>query len=131
MADHPIAVPTKTLCLNKFPTDKPLDDPATWSPHIDSFVRTDPDTGTSMSGWRTEPKPEVLQMILYLTGTGAPGEGGTTVWPGSHRRVEELYLSDRERFASLEALAPMVRTTCVHAYQASSVPADSHAQIVR
>ena len=22
-------------------------------------------------------------MILYLTGTGAPGEGGTTVWPGA------------------------------------------------
>jgi|EP01043_Picozoa_sp_COSAG02_P065187 hypothetical protein len=56
----------------------------------------------------------VLQMILYLTGTGAPGEGGTTLWPGSHRRVDELYLTDRERFASLDALAPMVRTAQDH-----------------
>lgn len=114
VADHPIRVPNKTLCLNKFPTGKPLDDPTSWSPHIDSFIRTDPDTGVSMSGWRTEPRPMVLQMILYLTGTGAPGEGGTTLWPGSHRRVDELYLTDRERFASLDALAPMVRTAQDH-----------------
>lgn len=112
VAEHPIAVPTRTLCLNKFPTDGPLDDPTDWSPHIDSFVREDPDTGTRMSGWRTEPRPLVLQMILYLTGTGAPGEGGTTVWPGSHARINKLYLSDPERFASLEAIAPLVPELC-------------------
>ena len=34
----------------------------------------------------------MLQQIVYLSGTGAAGEGGTTVWPESHKRMNQLYL---------------------------------------
>lgn len=84
VAKHPIRCPDRTLALNKFPSGGAQDDPASWSPHFDSFVRE----GTS--GWRTNPRPMVLQMICYLTGTGAAGEGGTVIWPGSHKLMDEL-----------------------------------------
>ena len=106
VAEHPIICPDRTLALHIFPTDGQPDDPASWSPHFDSFVRD----GTS--GWRTHPRPMVLQMICYLTGTGAVGEGGTVVWPGSHKRMDELYMSDPARFSSLEALVPHTIEQC-------------------
>ena len=43
------------------------DDPADWSPHFDSFVRQDPDTGLRQSGWRTAPRPMVPALAIGET----------------------------------------------------------------
>lgn len=101
VADHAVQAPCDvTLAMTKFPTAaaQQADLPSDWQPHFDSFVRE------GISGWRTSPKPVLTQLICYLSGSGAVGEGGTVCWPGSHRRMQELYLRDPQRFASLESL---------------------------
>jgi hypothetical protein len=110
VADHRITAPRQgTLALTKFPASLPAPDaPSQWQPHFDSFVRE------GVSGWRTSPKPMRTQMICFLTGTSAAGEGGTVCWPCSHRRMEGIYAGDPHRFASLEALRQDMMAEACH-----------------
>eukprot|EP01048_Picozoa_sp_COSAG05_P021573 COSAG05_NODE_4013_length_1721_cov_8.462088_2_plen_118_part_01 len=45
-----------------------------------------------------------IQMIIFLTGSGAAGGGGTVCWPGVHRTLERIFADDPLRYRSLETL---------------------------
>ena len=50
--------------------------------------------------------------MTFLSGRGAAGAGGTVAWPGSHRRMQALYLSDPTRYEDGGALQPMMPGLC-------------------
>ena len=64
-------------------------------PHIDHAIKE--------HGHHTFPRPFRLASLLYLNDI-APRGGGTVVWPGSHRRIEQLAQSDPQRYAQMHTL---------------------------
>jgi hypothetical protein len=115
ISETSIVAPLSTLALNLFPRGERKDVRCA-TPHVDVFKHADG------AGWAIEPRPMVLQQITYLQCSGAPGGGGTFVWPGSHRRLDEIFLSDKERYRYLSDLAPQVEAVCVGIEPVEVVP---------
>jgi ectoine hydroxylase-related dioxygenase (phytanoyl-CoA dioxygenase family) len=85
--------PPATVCtITVFPTLEQWEWPA---PHIDHAKEED--------AHQTLPPPYRIACLIYLTDT-EPHCGGTVVWPGSHRRLQELAASNHERYKYLAAL---------------------------
>ena len=83
---------TRALAIITYPS------PGEWtmpSPHIDHALRAD--------GHRVFPPPYRLASLLYLSDV-APRGGGTVVWPGSHRKIEQMARSAPERFETMAGL---------------------------
>ena len=73
-------------------------EPPEWKwpePHIDHAIKED--------GHRTFPRPFRVASMIFLNDV-APHGGGTIVWPGSHKKIEALALSDRKRYDTMWAL---------------------------
>jgi hypothetical protein len=84
--------PKSAFAINIFPQ------PGEWShhgPHIDHALEKD--------GFEVFPRPMRLASLLYLTDCKLNG-GPTVVWPGSHRKIQALAESDRERFKLMTTL---------------------------
>ena len=80
------------FAINTLPSD------GAWSwpqPHIDHALEKD--------GHHVFPRPFRLASMLYLSDI-APGGGGTVVWPGSHKQIETLALSDPDRYKLMSVL---------------------------
>src|SRR5690242_1860115 len=85
--------PPKTVyTVTVFPTTKEWELP---SPHIDHAKEED--------AHRTFPPPFRIGCLIYLSDV-QPHGGATIVWPGSHRRLEELAKSDIERYKYLASV---------------------------
>ena len=65
------------------------------NPHIDHAIEKD--------GHKVFPRPFRLASMLYLSDISVGG-GGTVVWPGSHRQIERLALSDPEHYEMMWVL---------------------------
>ena len=87
-----LAPPRTVYTVTVFPTAKPWELPA---PHIDHAGEED--------RHRTFPPPFRVGCLIYLTDV-QPHGGATIVWPGSHRRLEELAKSNNERYAYLASV---------------------------
>jgi ectoine hydroxylase-related dioxygenase (phytanoyl-CoA dioxygenase family) len=84
--------PWRVYTVTAFPTPKQWEWP---SPHIDHAREED--------AHRTFPPPFRVACLIYLTDV-PPRSGGTIVWAGSHRRLEELAKSNIEGYKYLAAL---------------------------
>lgn len=84
---HPITAPPQTLAINVFPATPDQSGQQKWQwpgPHVDG------------GGERVEPRNCRIQHMTYLSVTGEHGRGGTVAWPGSSRKLESLYMSDKQ-----------------------------------
>jgi ectoine hydroxylase-related dioxygenase (phytanoyl-CoA dioxygenase family) len=85
LAEEPVEnfpVPTGTLVINVFPQE------GEWMPqgmHIDHAIKNHDHS--------VFPRPLRVASITYLNDV-QPQSGGTCVWPGSHRIIEQLAKSD-------------------------------------
>ena len=87
-----IRAPQRPYAINVFPT------PSEWSwphPHIDHAIKE--------HGHKTFPRAFRIAAMTFLSDV-PPHGGGTVVWPGSHRLLERLALSDPARFETMWAL---------------------------
>ena len=86
---HPIVAPAQSLAINIFPSPDPVAADANWKPgpHTD---------GAGMQ--LTEPRACRIQHMTFLTGPrpGQHGGGGTVAWPGCSRRLEQIYMADKQ-----------------------------------
>ncbi len=87
-----LAPPGRVYTVTVFPTTKPWELPA---PHIDHAREED--------RHKTFPPPFRIGCLIYLTDVQPQG-GATIVWPGSHRRLEELAKSNIERYRYLASV---------------------------
>jgi hypothetical protein len=78
--------PRRAYTINIFPQQGDWDWP---SPHIDHAIRE--------HGHRTFPRAFRVASMTYLNDALSHG-AATVVWPGSHRRIEELARSDPQRY---------------------------------
>ena len=93
-----LAPPRNVYTVTIFPTTKPWELPA---PHIDHAREQD--------GYKTFPPPFRIGCLIYLTDV-QPHGGGTIVWPGSHRRLEELAKSNVERYMFMASVQRDIAT---------------------
>jgi hypothetical protein len=84
--------PATAYTITVFPTAEPWEWPAA---HIDHAREED--------AHRTFPPPFLVACLIYLTDVQSHC-GATVVWPGSHRRLQELASSDPERYKYLATL---------------------------
>src|SRR5262249_4820131 len=84
--------PRTVYTVTVFPTSSVWEWP---SPHIDHAREED--------AHRTFPPPFRVACLVYLTDV-PPHSGGTIVWPGSHRRLEEQARSNLDVYKYLAAL---------------------------
>ncbi len=78
--------PDRGYAINVFPQEGEWNWP---SPHIDHAIKE--------HGHHTFPRAFRIASMLFLNDV-PPHGAGTVVWPGSHRRLEELAKSDPARF---------------------------------
>jgi ectoine hydroxylase-related dioxygenase (phytanoyl-CoA dioxygenase family) len=86
------APPRVTYTVSVFPTTQEWKWPP---PHIDHAHEKD--------GFQTFPAPFRIACMIYLTDVQQHG-GSTVVWPGSHRRLEALAMTDPQRYKYLATL---------------------------
>jgi ectoine hydroxylase-related dioxygenase (phytanoyl-CoA dioxygenase family) len=84
--------PRTVYTVTVFPTAKEWEFPA---PHIDHAKEED--------AHKTFPPPFRIGCLIYLSDV-QPHGGATIVWPGSHRRLEELAKSNIERYKYLASV---------------------------
>ena len=87
-----IQAPKRAYAINVFPA------PGEWRwphPHIDHAIKE--------HGHKTFPRAFGIAAMTFLNDVPRHG-GGTVVWPGSHRLLENLALSDPARFEMMWAL---------------------------
>jgi ectoine hydroxylase-related dioxygenase (phytanoyl-CoA dioxygenase family) len=84
--------PRTVYTVTAFPTTKPWELP---SPHIDHAKEED--------AHQTFPPPFRIGCLIYLSDVQSQG-GATIVWPGSHRRLEEMAKSNVERYKYLASV---------------------------
>ncbi len=93
--EHPIVAPAQSLAINIFPSSDPAVAATNWrpGPHTD---------GAGMQ--LTEPRACRIQHMTFLTGPrpGQHGGGGTVAWPGCSRRLEQIYMADKQVSGSLQ-----------------------------
>lgn len=80
--NHPLKAPEHVHSINVFPK------PGEWKwhgMHIDHAIKNE--------NHRVFPKAFGIAVMIYLNNV-APKGGGTVLWPGSHRRLEELARRD-------------------------------------
>lgn len=78
--------PSHGYCIPIFPRPGPWEWPG---PHIDHAIKD--------HGHKTFPRAFRVATMTFLHDVG-PHEGGTVVWPGSHRALEGLARSDPEHY---------------------------------
>ena len=83
---------TSALSINTLPSEGKWEWP---NPHIDHALQKD--------GHHVFPRPFRLASMLYLSDIAQRG-GGTVVWPGSHKQIETLALSDPSRYELMSVL---------------------------
>jgi ectoine hydroxylase-related dioxygenase (phytanoyl-CoA dioxygenase family) len=86
------APPSTVYTITVFPTSDRWKWPV---PHIDHAREED--------AHRTFPPPFSVGCLIYLSDI-QPQSGGTIVWPGSHRRLEQLAVANPERYKYLASL---------------------------
>lgn len=91
-APETIRAPKRAYAINVFPTCGEWHWP---HPHIDHAIKE--------HGHKTFPRAFRIAAMTFLSDVPRHG-GGTVVWPGSHRLLEGLALSDPARFETMWAL---------------------------
>jgi ectoine hydroxylase-related dioxygenase (phytanoyl-CoA dioxygenase family) len=86
------APPSTVYTITVFPTSEPWVWPL---PHIDHAREED--------AHRTFPAPFSVGCLIYLSDIQSHS-GGTVVWPGSHRRLQELAAANPEQYKYLASL---------------------------
>ena len=81
-----VAAPEGALAINIFPSTTEWQLPP---PHIDHAIKE--------HGHKTFPRPFRVATMTFLTSVDQRG-GGTAVWPGSQRKIEDLARSDNEQY---------------------------------
>ncbi len=90
--DRGFKAPDAAYVINVFPTASEW----TWpSPHIDHAIEA--------HGHKTFPRAFRVATMTFLSDV-EPRGGGTIVWPGSHKKIEALALSDPQRFEMMHVL---------------------------
>jgi hypothetical protein len=87
-----LRAPTRAYAINVFPQEGEWRWPHA---HIDHAIKE--------HGHRVFPRAFRLAAMTYLSDV-PPHGGGTVVWPGSHRKLEELARSDPARYEMMWAL---------------------------
>jgi hypothetical protein len=91
-APETVQAPKRPYAIDVFPT------PGEWHwphPHVDHAIKE--------HGHKTFPRAFRIAAMTFLSDVPRHG-GGTVVWPGSHRLLEQLALSDPARFETMWAL---------------------------
>ena len=91
-APETVQAPKRPYAINVFPTAGEWHWP---HPHIDHAIEE--------HGHKTFPRAFRIAAMTFLNDVPRHG-GGTVVWPGSHRLLEQLALSDPARFEMMCAL---------------------------
>ncbi len=91
-APAPFRAPRSAYTINIYPRGGEWAWPA---PHIDHALKE--------HGHKTFPRAFRVAAMTFLNDV-APRGGGTVVWPGSHRRLEELARGDPERYELMWSL---------------------------
>jgi ectoine hydroxylase-related dioxygenase (phytanoyl-CoA dioxygenase family) len=84
--------PVNVHAITVFSTPPPWRWPA---PHIDHAIEQD--------AFRTYPAPFRIGCMIYLNQV-TRNTGGTVVWPGSHRQIDDLAVGDPRRYEYLSVL---------------------------